>query len=590
MDPINQGLYLPFSFEYHMKLTSESRKRAAFWTTENFDDRTRAEVSRMIQEDPQLAEDAFYRNLAFGTGGLRGKMGPGTNRVNGYTISMATQGLADYVNAHVHKDAKVAIAFDSRNNSSVFARKAAEVLAANGIQVFLFEELRPTPLLSYAVRRLDCDAGIVITASHNPKEYNGYKVYWNDGGQLVPPHDKGVIEKVNKIDSPSQVKSTFDPNLILPVPSHVEESYYDEMLSLLRLPIDHSAKKELSIVFTSLHGTGITMVPEALSRAGFSSTHILENQAAPDGDFPTVASPNPEESSAMKLALEEAERIGADIILGTDPDADRVGMGIRNANGELELLNGNQAAALMLHFILSTTDESLKKNGFVAKTVVTSELIRAICKEQSVKCYDTLTGFKYIAELIRNKEGQEQFIAGGEESYGYLVGDFVRDKDAVISSVMLCEMAAWAKSRAMTIYELLEEVYARYGLYREELVSLVKEGKEGAEEITAIMESYRGAQKDELAGIRIHSIADYASGKVRELLSGIEKEIGLPSSNVIQFFLSDGSKITARPSGTEPKIKYYISVKEDFLDRAEFSQAWARAGEKINALMTALGL
>lgn len=573
-----------------MEMTIASKIKAETWTGVDFDEETRREVTRMLEEDPALAEDSFYKDLSFGTGGLRGKMGPGTNRVNTYTISMATQGLAEYVNLHAATDAKVAIAFDSRNRSAEFARVAAEVLAANGVTVYLYEELRPTPLLSYTVRKLSCNAGIVITASHNPKEYNGYKVYWNDGGQLVPPHDNGVIERVQAIASPKAVKKGFEEALIQSVPAHVEEDYYTDVTSLLRIPIDHPAKQDLSVLFTSLHGTGVTMVPEALKRAGFTSVHSLASQAEPNGNFPTVDSPNPEETSAMRLALEEADRIGVDIILGTDPDADRVGMGVRSATGDMQLLNGNQAAALMLHFILSTSDESLKRAGFVAKTVVTSEILARICEAHNVKCYDTLTGFKYIAELIRALEGKEQFIAGGEESYGYLVGDFVRDKDAVISSVMLCEMAAWAKGRGMSVSELLEEVYLRYGLYRETLVSLVMEGKDGAAQIESIMKGYRIAPMEEIAGIPVERIADYQSGKIKSLKSGETKDIGLPVSNVLQFFLSDGSKVTARPSGTEPKIKYYVSVKEEIKEGEGTEVAWSRAMDKIEEIKKGLGV
>lgn len=570
------------------QMTHQTIQSAEFWMSEAFDAETREKVSTMMSEDPTLLEDSFYKNLEFGTGGLRGEMGVGPNRMNRYTVSMATQGLADYLKESFSEGIRVAIAHDSRNMSPEFARTAAEILSANGIEVHLFGSLRPTPLLSYSVRELNCNAGIVITASHNPKEYNGYKVYWEDGGQLVPPHDKGVINKVRAIDSPSKVNSKAEELLIHSISSDVEESYYQKMQSLLRLSTDSQAKKDLKIVFTSLHGTGITMIPKALERAGFSDVLVLASQKEPNGDFPTVASPNPEERSAMTLALEEAKSTDADIVIGTDPDADRVGMGIRNKAGDMELINGNQAAALLVHFLLETLSDEKKKKGFVAKTVVTSELLRDITMAHDVPCYETLTGFKYIAELIRLKEGDRKFICGGEESYGYLIGDFVRDKDAVLSSVMLCEMAAWALESGKKVHEMLNEIYEEHGVYREALVSLVKKGKAGAEEIQAIMEGYRKNSPLDIAGIEVTRIADYYSGIMKEVSSGSEEHIELPSSNVLQFFLNDGSKITARPSGTEPKIKYYISVKSEVTGSVD--ETWKDAGNKINQIKNALGI
>lgn len=569
-------------------MTEETIRSVDFWMSGAFDTQTREAVARMKQEDPQLLEDSFYKNLAFGTGGLRGEMGVGPNRMNTYTVSMATQGLADYLKSSFQNEIRVAIAHDSRNMSPEFARKAAEILSANDIEVFLFDSLRPTPLLSFTVRELNCQAGIVITASHNPKEYNGYKVYWEDGGQLVPPHDSGVIQKVRLIDSPAKVNSNTNDHLIHPVPPSVEENYYDNMKSLLRLPADAESKKSLKILFTSLHGTGITMIPEALTRAGFKDVHVLKAQEEPNGDFPTVESPNPEERSAMKLALEEASVINADIVIGTDPDADRVGMGIRNGDGEMELINGNQAAALLLHFLLETLSDEKKSKGFVAKTVVTSELLKDIAVSHDVPCFDTLTGFKYIAELIRLQDGKLSFIGGGEESYGYLIGDFVRDKDAVLSSVMLCEMAAWAMESNKAVHELLGEIYDEHGVYREDLVSLVKKGKKGAEEIQAIMDTYRESSPVELAGFKVVQTADYSSGLMTDLRTGKTEKIDLPSSNVLQFFLEDGSKVTARPSGTEPKIKYYISVKSESGNSAEDN--WEMAGEKVEAIKADLGI
>lgn len=553
-----------------------------------FDSETHREIEELSISDPNILEDSFYKTLDFGTRGLRGEMGVGSNRMNLYTVAMATQGLADYLLEQFHDEVKVAIAYDSRNGSPEFARKAAEVLSANSISVYLYDELRPTPLLSFTVRQLDCKAGIVITASHNPKEYNGYKVYWDDGGQLVPPHDKGVISMVRLIDSPDKVKMNVQEELINPVPIEVESNYYAEVQALSLIDQNSRAKKELSIIYTALHGTGITMIPRALENAGFSSVHVLESQQEPDGDFPTVQSPNPEESSAMKMALDKAEEISADIILGTDPDTDRVGMGIRNKNGQMELINGNQAAALLLHFLLEKLSAEKKNTGFVAKTIVTSDLLSKIAESHNVPCYETLTGFKYIAEQIRLREGQRKFIGGGEESYGYLVGDFVRDKDAVISSVMLCEMAAWSREKGIPVIELLNEVYAKYGMYRETLVSLVKKGMAGAEEISEIMTSYRNEVPEVIAGIKVLAVSDYLNSEKTDVSTGSKRPIELPSSNVLQFHMEDGSKITARPSGTEPKIKYYISVKQDITSDPEVS--WEKAGSRIEDFKEALGI
>lgn len=585
--PLGRSIFAAHSRKL-IAMTEETKARIEFWLSDVFDNETHDQISELQKNDPKILEDSFYKSLDFGTGGLRGEMGVGSNRMNKYTVGMATQGLADYISDQFSGPSKVAIAYDSRNRSPEFARTAAEILSANGIQVYLYDELRPTPLLSFTVRELSCQAGIVITASHNPKEYNGYKVYWNDGGQLVPPHDKGVIEKVRLVDSPAKVDRDARENLILPVPAHVEEKYYSAVKGLSLLSENSEAKKTLSIVYTSLHGTGITMIPQALEHAGFTNVTILESQREPDGNFPTVESPNPEESTAMAQAIEKAEELGADLILGTDPDTDRVGMGIRNSMGKMELINGNQAAALLLHFLLENKSDEDKEKGFIAKTVVTSDLLSKIAEAHQVPCYETLTGFKYIAELIRLKEGEAEFIGGGEESYGYLVGDFVRDKDAVISSVMLCEMAAWARERGMKVAELLNEVYERYGLYRETLVSLVKKGMDGAAEIASIMTRYREDIPKDIAGVKVVAVADYKNSEMVDLDSNEKSRIDLPASNVLQFFLEDGSKITARPSGTEPKIKYYISVKQTLNNGV--SDSWTSAGKRIEDFKTALGI
>lgn len=572
-----------------MHLTPETRTRAEQWLSPVFDEQTRKAVEALMSENPKEAEDSFYKNLDFGTGGLRGEMGVGTNRINLYTVGMATQGLSQYVLSHGPASPSVAIAYDSRNRSDEFAKRAADVLSANGIKVYLFDSLRPTPLLSYTVRELKCTAGIVITASHNPKEYNGYKVYWSDGGQLVPPHDNGVISEVRKVSSPNQVKSPAQAELINAVPSHIEESYYAAINGLIKEESKGEAKRALKIVFTSLHGTGITMIPKALSNAGFKTVKVLAAQQEPDGDFPTVKSPNPEETSAMQMAIEAGEQEQADLILGTDPDADRVGLGVRDEQGKMSLLNGNQAAALLIHYLLSTATNTELESGFIAKTIVTSDLLSEIARLHDVPCYETLTGFKYIAELIGKLEGQLSFIGGGEESYGYLVGDFVRDKDAVISSVILCEMAAWCHREGKSVYEMLIHVYERYGLYRETLVSLVKKGKQGAADISALMDEYRTSPPSEIGGVAVLETADYKTGTVKDSSGTVARKIDLPSSNVIQFTLSDGSKVTARPSGTEPKIKYYVSVRQEMAGQS-FEHSWSAAGEKIEAIKKSLGI
>ena len=571
-----------------MNLQEEIKSRVLKWKSDTYDQES-YEAIVALEKNPDDLADSFYKDLEFGTGGLRGIMGVGPNRMNKYTVGAATQGLANYILEKGSK-ASVAIAYDSRNMSAFFASVAADVLASNGIEVFLFSELRPTPLLSYTVRKLKCTAGIVITASHNPKEYNGYKVYWEDGGQLVPPHDKAIINEVRKVGDPVSVKTGLNPDYIKDVPSMVEEDYYEMVQGLLQLPVDHQGKKDLKILYTSLHGTGITMIPKALKLAGFTNVHILASQESPDGDFSTVKSPNPEERSAMTLAIEEANRIQADLIIGTDPDTDRVGMGVRNEAGEIELLNGNQAAALLIHYMLNGMKENGEsfKGRFIAKTIVTSELLREIAAKENVTCYDTLTGFKYIAELIRTLEGKERFIAGGEESYGYLIGDEVRDKDAVLSTVMLCEMAAWARGNNKSVLSLLFEIYRDVAMYRESLISITKKGMRGAEEIKELMAAYRNSPPAHIAGSEVIRTADYHLSIEKDLKTGKETAINLPKSNVIQLWLADGTKITARPSGTEPKIKYYVSVKAH--EQGSLEENWKKLGERIASVEKDLGL
>lgn len=567
-------------------MTKEILDKAAKWTGSEYDDETRRQVQDLIDNDPKELEDAFYKDLEFGTGGLRGVMGPGTNRMNKYTVAIATQGLANYINKEIPGTKCVAIAHDSRNNSHLFARKAAEVMAANGIKVYLFPELRPTPQLSFAIRFFKCVSGIVITASHNPKEYNGYKVYWSDGAQIVAPHDKGIIEEVRKITSPEQVVSGAPENLIEIIGREFDEKYRDVLLAEMCNPEVVKRQKDMKIVYTPLHGTGITQVPATLEQMGFEAVHIVEEQATPDGNFPTVESPNPEEKAALELALELGRKVDAEIILGTDPDCDRVGIAVKDLDGSYILLNGNETCTLLTHYLLEqhTKNGTLPANGYVCRTIVTTELIDKMAADYNVGCYVTLTGFKHIATVIRELEGKEKFIGGGEESYGYMIGDKVRDKDAAVTAAMLCEIAAWAVDKGSSLYRELIEIYKKYDYYKESLVSLVRKGKSGAAEIEAIMKGYRQNPPAELAGSEVLKICDYQENCVLDVRSKTTETTGQPRSNVMQFYLADGSKITVRPSGTEPKIKYYFSVHTPLEGVEEFAGARANLEKRLEAL------
>lgn len=543
------------------------KKTIDAWLNSNIDEADKSALQALIAGDNETELiDSFYKDLEFGTGGLRGIMGLGSNRMNKYTVGSATQGLANYINLQFPKEtASVAIAHDSRNNSDFFAQIVADILSANGIKVYLFEELRPTPELSFAIRSLGCKSGIVVTASHNPKEYNGYKVYWEDGAQIIAPHDTNIIEEVRKITNFDQIKFEANADLIESIGKNIDDKYLAEMAQLSLSPDAIKNQSDLSIVFSPIHGTGITLVPQALEKFGFTNVTIIEEQATPDGNFPTVVYPNPEEKEALTLALEKAKQISADLVLATDPDADRVGIAIRTETGDFELLNGNQTGALLIYYLCLKWKENGKLDGnqYVVKTVVTTELIKDIAKHFGIDCYDTLTGFKHIAGLIKELEGQKTFIGGGEESYGYLIGDFVRDKDAVASCVMIAEMAAWAKDNGKSLGDLLEEVYSQYGMYQEDLVSLTKKGKSGAEEIQDMMHQFRTNTPDSLAGSEIEWLIDYQNSTSKNLLTGQIDNIDFPSSNVLQFITKDGSKISMRPSGTEPKIKFYMSVRSD---------------------------
>jgi phosphoglucomutase len=540
------------------------QQRMKQWTEPPYDEQTRATARKMQEEDPAGAMDAFYRNLEFGTGGLRGIMGVGTNRINRYTIGMATQGFANYLKScFQQQEIKVAIAHDSRNNSRLFAEITANVMAANGIRVFLFEQLRPTPELSFAIRHLGCQGGVVCTASHNPREYNGYKAYWDDGGQLVPPHDARVIAEVEKIASVNDVKWEGGSHLITMIGKELDEAYLEMVKELSIYPDVIVRQKELKIVYTPIHGTGIMLVPAMLKKLGFTNVHLVEAQTEPNGDFPTVVYPNPEESEAMSLGLKLAKELDADILLGTDPDADRVGIGVKNDRGEWVLLNGNQTAVLAFNYMMEARKVKglTQPNDMVVKTIVTTDMIEEIAAQNGVKCYSVLTGFKWIAELIKEKEGKENYIIGGEESYGLLIGDKLRDKDAVSAVGLLCEMAAYEKDKGKTLFQKLVELYRRYGFYKEHLVSITKKGMDGQAQIAAMMESFRKNPPKTLVGTPVSALLDYEKREAKELESGKVTPISLPRSNVLQFVLKDGSKISARPSGTEPKIKFYFSVK-----------------------------
>lgn len=546
-------------------------EKAKSWLSDNYDAETRKQVQNLIDNDPNELTESFYRILEFGTGGLRGIMGVGTNRMNIYTVAMATQGLANYIKMMYSdmKQPQVAIAYDCRNNSKDFAQIAAEVLSANGIKVFLFSALRPTPELSFAIRELKCQSGIVVTASHNPKEYNGYKVYWEDGGQIVSPHDKNIIAEVQKITDISMVKRKKNAKLIEMLDDSFDEIYLNKVMGLSLSPKLIKKHKNLSFVYTPIHGTGGQVMPKLFAKAGFKNFYPVEEQMVTDGNFPTVVSPNPEEPAAMSMAIEKAKAMNADVVLATDPDADRVGVAVKDDNGNFILLNGNQTASILTYYILTRWEELGKLTGkeFIVKTIVTSDLLLKIADKFNVKTYDVLTGFKYIADKILNKP-EEQFICGGEESYGFLVGDFVRDKDAIITCFMLAEATAWAAEQDKTLYQILKDIYKEFGVYKEKLVSLTKKGISGNEEIKRMMLEFRQNPPKTLLGSRISEIRDYKLGISKDVAFGVDTIINLPKSDVLQFFTEDGIKVSVRPSGTEPKIKFYFSMNEP-LDKIE---------------------
>ena len=542
------------------------------WLDGNFDEATKAEIRELQANDPVALEDAFYRNLEFGTGGLRGIMGVGTNRMNKYTVGMATQGLANYMKANLEGPLSVCISFDSRNNSPEFAQITANVLAANGIHVYIFDKLHPIALMSYSVRMKKANAGIMITASHNPKEYNGYKVFWSDGAQVTSPVDKDIVAEVAKITDPSMVKFELGEGAApIEVMSHeMDEAYLDSVMTLMLSPEARAAHKDIKIVYTPIHGSGVEIVPEFLSKLGFENVYHVPEQDVVDGNFPTVMSPNPEEPSALAMAVAVADKEGADLVMATDPDADRIGIAVRDNEGKMVLLNGNQTAAILTYYILRRWSELEKLDGnqYIVKTIVTTELLRAIAEKYGVKVYNVLTGFKWIADIVKKNEGKTTFVCGGEESYGFNVGEFVRDKDAPISCAFVAECAAWAAEQGKTLYQLLQDIYAEFGYYKESLISLTKKGKAGLEEIAAMMVDYRNNPPAEMAGSPVIKVIDYSK----------PEETGLPASNVLQFYNEAGDVVTVRPSGTEPKIKFYFGIKGSDADakneilRAQFSR------------------
>ena len=567
-------------------MNQEILEKAQKWLDSDVDEQSKDEI-RSLMADEEGLTDAFYKDLEFGTGGLRGIMGVGSNRMNKYTVGIATQGLTNYLlSCYPNEEIKVAIAHDSRNNSRFFAETTAGVFSANGIKVYLFDDLRPTPELSFAIRHLGCHSGVVLTASHNPKEYNGYKAYWNDGAQLVPPHDKNVISEVNKITNVAQVKFNANADLIETIGADVDAKYLGEIKKLALSHEAVQAQKDIKIVYSPIHGSGVKLVPPSLAEYGFTNVHVVERQAQPDGDFPTVVYPNPEEKEALTIALEEAEKLGADLVMATDPDADRVGIAIRNLAGDLELLNGNQTGSLLVYYILQRWKErnQFQGNEFVVKTIVTTDLIEKIAERYNVECYSTLTGFKYIASLIAKLEGEKKYLAGGEESYGYMVSDFVRDKDAVASCVMIAEMYAYAKNSGKSLYEMMIEMYQQFGFYKETLISLTKKGKKGAEEIVQMMADFRTNPPKSFAGSEVVQLIDYQAGISKNLTTGAEEPLDYDRSNVLQFFTKDGFKVSARPSGTEPKIKFYISVNSPLPGRDQF----AETNERLNTIIASI--
>lgn len=577
-------------------LLKEVTAKAQQWLGEGYDAETRAEVQRMLDnEDKTDLIEAFYKDLEFGTGGLRGIMGVGSNRMNIYTVGAATQGLANYLKKEFASlpQIKVVIGHDCRNNSRKFAEISADIFSANGIKVYLFESLRPTPEMSYTIRELGCQSGIILTASHNPKEYNGYKAYWDDGAQMVSPHDKNTISEVNKVRSVSDINFKGNPALVEIIGKEIDEKYIARIKALSLNPDAIARQHDLKIVYTPIHGTGVTLIPQTLAAYGFTQVIHVPEQDVISGDFPTVKSPNPEEPAALDLAIRKAKEVDADIVLASDPDADRMGIAIKNDKGEWILVNGNQNALLFTHYLISQYKATgrIEEGAYMVKTIVTTELMKKIADHNGIECFDVYTGFKWIAAIMREFEGKRQYIGGGEESYGFLVEDFVRDKDAVSACAMMAEIAAWAKDNGKTMYELLQDIYVEYGFSKEKGISVVRKGKSGAEEIEAMMKNYREHPITEIAGSKVVLAKDYATLVAHDFVAGEKFTLDMPTtSNVLQYFTEDGTKVSIRPSGTEPKIKFYIEVSGELPSRADYDKAVIAAEEKIKAVAASLGV
>lgn len=574
-----------------LKLVTE---KAQVWVKENYDAETKKAVQALL-DNPDTTDliEAFYKDLEFGTGGLRGIMGAGTNRMNIYTVGAATQGLCNYLEMQFpnEKQISVVVGHDCRNNSRLFAEVSADIFSANGIKVYLFEDLRPTPEISFAIRELGCQSGIVLTASHNPKEYNGYKAYWNDGAQLVPPHDEDVIKEVNKITSVNDIKFQGNKSLIEIIGEEIDKKFIQKIKGITLSPESIKRNKDMKIVYTPIHGTGITLIPACLKDFGFTNIVSVPEQNVVSGDFPTVHSPNPEEPAALEMAVKKATEVNADLVLASDPDADRVGIAVKNDKGEFILVNGNQTAMMLTYYLARRWKElgKIKGNEYMVKTIVTTEVIKEIAERNGIKIFDVYTGFKWIAAIMRENEGKKTYIGGGEESYGYLPEDFVRDKDAVSTCTLIAEMAAWAKDNGMSLFQLLQNIYVEYGFSKEKGISITKKGKSGADEIKQMMADFRCNPPKEIAGSKVVLFKDY--GSLNGIENGTAFKIDMPlTSDVLQLFTADGTKISIRPSGTEPKIKFYVEVRGEMKSVADYYTANATAEEKINAVRTSLGI
>ncbi|MDR1738039.1 MAG: phospho-sugar mutase [Candidatus Symbiothrix sp.] len=577
-------------------LLAQVRTKAQTWLGNEYDLETRQKVQALLdKEDTTDLIESFYKDLEFGTGGLRGIMGVGSNRMNIYTVGAATQGLANYLKKEFagKKQISVVIGHDCRNNSRLFAEKSADIFSANGIRVYLFPALRPTPEISYAIRKLGCQSGICITASHNPKEYNGYKAYWSDGAQVIAPHDKNIIAEVNQISSVKDINFKAQKQLIELLDERIDEAYIKDLLSLSLSGDAIKRHRDIKIVYTPIHGTGITLIPKALKTLGFENIIGVPEQEVISGDFPTVVSPNPEEAAALKMAVEKAIATGADLVMASDPDADRIGAAVRNENGEFILLNGNQTLLIFLYYLITRWKELDRLTGkeYVVKTIVSSELIKTVAQRNNIRLFDCYTGFKWIADVMRQNENKLTYIGGGEESYGFLAEDFVRDKDSVSACMLLAEIAAWAKDKDKTVYELLQDIYVEYGYSKEIGISVVRPGKTGAEEIETMMKNFREHPQTELAGSNVIFIKDYANLKGTDTIENEQVTLNMPTtSNVLQYLAADGTKVSIRPSGTEPKIKFYIEIHSKVASRAEIAAADAAADIKIQEVRKSLGI